>query len=255
MPEFFFLRNAPSPTGKTTGQLAGESALALHQGYDSALGDLAAIDREFRETRALLSGPQPGIGGKERHEAIIEKLRQLDAKYAGKKLEIERIATELERKDPVFREIRQGQRDAAREYKEKKAQEDKRQAEQTRQRADQQRKDEFRRWMEDYDRRRYDAKKLQDREDFARSIDLERLANLEFLAQMGAIDKVSGFGAVSTSKGGQTGKLEGQLRLVENATTRKARTDDLKLTRHATSRLDPAALDFLPTGHQAKLGA
>ncbi|MBM3269109.1 MAG: hypothetical protein FJZ01_15830 [Candidatus Sericytochromatia bacterium] len=241
MPELFFWSNPPALKGKTTGQLAGDSARDLHKQYDAALGELADIDREFRATRARLDGP---LADGER-ASLIEKLRRLDSRFEGKKLEIERIAAELERKDPVFRQVRQERRDKIAEQKERKEAEERRQAEQARQQADRKRKDDFRRWLEDYDRRRFEAKRLQDREDFARSLDLNRLNNLEFLAHMGAIDKVGGIGAVATQRAGQTDKLEGRLRLIESPERRRARTDALALTRHATSRLDPAALEFL----------
>jgi hypothetical protein len=167
------------------------------------------------------------------------------------------------------------EKDELREFLEKQTKEFRRQTAQAQAASDQARRDDFDRWLKSYDQRRSDARKLQDREDFARSLDQGRLKNLEFLAQMGAIDEVSGFGAAETAlqRAGQTDKLEGQLRHIESPERRKARTRALEVrpgpsagtgrgvknlslaARPETSRLDPAALDFLPTGQESRLGA
>jgi hypothetical protein len=118
----------------------------------------------------------------------------------------------------------------------------------------QDKRDQFARWRAGYDERRYQARKLQEREDFDRSLDSSRLANLAYLAAVGAIDSVSGVGVTGDSQG-VASKVEGQRRLIESTDHRRSRTDDLQLARRGTSLLDAAAAIFSESELGDKVGA
>ncbi|MBM3273553.1 MAG: hypothetical protein FJZ00_00265 [Candidatus Sericytochromatia bacterium] len=212
-----------------TGGLGGTSALsalpdhALHAYVDRKTADVRKLQQDLKKAIEEYVGAPAGSGGDKIREALEGRMRDLFEQIDDLGSDLRKTLGELIAR-VAERRRKAGQAAETRYLEDKSA---------------------FSRWLEEYDRRRQMAKKLEEIEKFLESLELGRLANLAFLNWVGAIDGVGGFAPTDVKSGATAEAVEKQVRLIERPKPPRARTDRLRLGKATTGRLDATVLSLL----------